>query len=180
MSSGFKKSKKMFKIGDKVSHPSFGVGDVENIEEKKVLGQKEKYYILKLMVNEMTLMVPVNKAEEIGLRYIIDPETVPDVLNVLGHRMDDEMDGNYKQRIRSQTEMVDSGDILKVAQVVKNYTHRDTVEKLSSTERGLYDRARKILVGEISVACNIEQTKAKFIIKEAVRKGERKGHTKSH
>jgi len=180
VSSGFKKSKKMFKIGDKVSHPSFGVGDVENIEEKKVLGQKEKYYILKLMVNEMTLMVPINKAEEIGLRYIIDPKTVPEVLNVLGHKMDDEMDGNYKQRIRSQTEMVDSGDILKVAQVVKNYTHRDTVEKLSSTERGLYDRARKILVGEISVACNIEQTKAKFIIKEAVRKGDRKGQTKSH
>ncbi|MGB6370991.1 MAG: CarD family transcriptional regulator [Atribacterota bacterium] len=170
----------MFKIGDKVSHPSFGVGDVKNIEEKKVLGQEEKYYILKLMVNEMTLMVPVNKAEEIGLRYIIDPKTVPEVLNVLRHKMDDEMDGNYKQRIRSQTEMVDSGDILKVAQVVKNYTHRDNVEKLSSTERGLYDRARKILVGEISVACNIEQTKAKFIIKEAVRKGDRKGQTKSH
>ena len=180
MSSGFKKSKKMFKIGDKVSHPSFGVGDVENIEEKKVLGQKEKYYILKLMVNEMTLMVPVNKAEEIGLRYIIDPETVPEVLNVLGHKIDDEMDENYKQRIRSQTEMVDSGDILKVAQVVKNYTRRDSVEKLSSTERGLYDRARKILVGEISAACNIENNKAKVIIKEAVRKGERKGQTKSH
>jgi len=176
----FKKSKKMFKIGDKVSHPSFGVGDVKNIEEKKVLGQKERYYILKLMVNEMTLMVPVNKAEEIGLRYIIDLETVPEVLNVLSHKIDDEMDGNYKQRIRSQTEMVDSGDILKVAQVVKNYTHRDTVEKLSSTERGLYERARKILVGEISVACNIEKNKAKFIIKEAVSKGERKRQTKSH
>ncbi len=180
MSSGFKKSKKMFKIGDKVSHPSFGVGDVENIEEKKVLGQKEKYYILKLMVNEMILMVPVNKADEIGLRYIIDPETVPEVLNVLGHKMDDEMDGNYKQRIRSQTEMVDSGDILKVAQVVKNYTHRDTLEKLSSTERGLYERARKILVGEICAACDIEKNKAKFIIKEAISNRDRKIHAKSH
>ena len=180
MSSGFKKSKKMFKIGDKVSHPSFGVGDVENIEEKKVLGQKEKYYILKLMVNEMILMVPVNKADEIGLRYIIDPEIVPEVLNVLGHKIDDEMDGNYKQRIRSQTEMVDSGDILKVAQVVKNYTHRDTVEKLSSTERGLYERARKILVGEICAACDIEKNKAKFIIKEAISNRDRKIHAKSH
>lgn len=180
MSSGFKKSKKMFKIGDKVSHPSFGVGDVENIEEKKVLGQKEKYYILKLMVNEMILMVPVNKADEIGLRYIIDPETVPEVLNVLGHKIDDEMDGNYKQRIRSQTEMVDSGDILKVAQVVKNYTHRDTIEKLSSTERGLYERARKILVGEICAACDIEKNKAKFIIKEAISNRDRKIHAKSH
>ena len=180
MSSGFKKSKKMFKIGDKVSHPSFGVGDVEKIEEKKVLGQKEKYYILKLMVNEMILMVPVNKADEIGLRYIIDPEIVPEVLNVLGHKIDDEMDGNYKQRIRSQTEMVDSGDILKVAQVVKNYTHRDTVEKLSSTERGLYERARKILVGEICAACDIEKNKAKFIIKEAISNRDRKIHAKSH
>ena len=180
MSSGFNKSKKMFKIGDKISHPSFGVGDVEKIEEKKVLGQKENYYILKLMVNEMTLMVPVNKAEEIGLRYIIDAKTVPEVLNVLGHKIDDEMDGNYKQRIRSQTEMVDSGDILKVAQVVKNYTHRDTLEKLSSTERGLYERARKILVGEISIVCNIEKNKAKFIIKEAVNKGDRKRQAKGH
>lgn len=76
--------------------------------------------------------------------------------------------------------MVDSGDILKVAQVVKNYTHRDTVEKLSSTERGLYERARKILVGEISAACNIEKNKAKFIIKEAISNRDRKSHTKSH
>jgi CarD family transcriptional regulator len=172
----------MFKIGDKVSHPAFGVGNVKNIEEKKVLGKKEKYYILKLMVNEMTLMVPVNKAEEIGLRYIIDPKTVPEVLNVLSGKMDDEMDGNYKQRIKSQTEMVDSGDILKVAQVVKNYIHRDSREKLSSTEKGLYDRANKILEGEISVACNIEKNKAKYLINEAVCKkninikAERKSH----
>lgn len=170
----------MFKIGDKVSHPSFGVGDIEKIEEKKVLGQKEEYYILKLMVNEMTLMVPINKAEEIGLRYIIDPETVPDVLNVLSNRIDDEMHENYKQRIRSQTEMVDSGDILKVAQVVKNYTHRSNEEKLSSTERGLFERARKILVGEISIACNIEKNKAKYIIKEAVSKGNISRQIKSH
>jgi CarD family transcriptional regulator len=170
----------MFKIGDKVSHPAFGVGNVKNIEEKKVLGKKEKYYILKLMVNEMTLMVPVNKAEEIGLRYIIDPKTVPEVLNVLSGKMDDEMDGNYKQRIKSQTEMVDSGDILKVAQVVKNYIHRDSREKLSSTEKGLYERANKILEGEISVACNIEKNKAKYLINEAVCKKNIKGERKSH
>lgn len=170
----------MFKIGDKVSHPAFGVGDVKKIEEKKVLGKKQKYYILKLMVNEMILMVPVNKAEEIGLRYIIDPETVPEVLNVLSGKVDDEMEENYKQRIKSQAEMVDSGDILKVAQVVKNYIYRNSVEKLSSTEKGLFERARKILVGEISVACNIEKNRAKYLIKEAVNKGSKKGKGKSH
>jgi CarD family transcriptional regulator len=166
--------KKMFKIGDKVSHPVFGVGNIENIEEKKILGKKEKYYILNLFINEMTLMIPVNKVDKIGLRYIIDPKIVPDILNVLGTKIDDDMDANYKQRIKSQTDMVDSGDILKVAEVVKNYVHRKDQEKLSSTEKGLYERANKILVGEISVACDIEKNKAKYLIKEAIHKGGRK------
>jgi len=170
----------MFKIGDKVSHPAFGVGDVKKIEEKKVLGKREEYYILKLMANEMILMVPVNRADEIGLRYIIDPKTVPEVLNVLSGKVDDEMETNYKQRIKSQAEMVDSGDILKVAQVVKNYIHRNSIEKLSSTEKGLYERARKILIGEISMACNIEKNRAKYLIKEAVNKFTGKEKGKGH
>ena len=170
----------MFKIGDKVSHPAFGVGDVKKIEEKKVLGKREEYYILKLMANEMILMVPVNRADEIGLRYIIDPKTVPEVLNVLSGKVDDEMETNYKQRIKSQAEMVDSGDILKVAQVVKNYIHRNSIEKLSSTEKGLYERARKILIGEICMACNIEKNRAKYLIKEAVNKFTGKEKGKGH
>jgi len=164
----------MFRIGDKVSHPAFGVGNVENIEEKKILGKKEKYYILNLFINNMTLMIPVNKADKIGLRYIVDQKIVPDILNVLGSKMDDDMGSNYKQRIKSQADMVDSGDILKVAEVVKNYVHREDQEKLSSTEKGLYERARKILVGEISIACDIEKNKAKYLIKEAINKGSRK------
>ncbi|HBY58080.1 MAG TPA: CarD family transcriptional regulator [Candidatus Atribacteria bacterium] len=171
----------MFKIGDKVSHPAFGVGDIKKIEEKNFLGKKQKYYILKLMVNEMTLMIPVNRAKEIGLRHIINPKTVPEVLSVLGDKVDNEMEENYKHRIKSQSEMVDSGDILKVAQVVKNYIHLDNRDKLSTTEKGLYERARKILESEISAACNIEKSKVKFMIKEAINKGrvgkaERKNH----
>ena len=167
-------SGKMFKIGDKVSHPSFGVGNIKNIEEKKVLGKRENYYVLNLLVNEMTLMIPVSKAKEIGLRHIIDPKAIPEILDILGTKIDEDMEENYKQRIKSQAEMVDSGDILKVAQVVKNYIHRDSQEKLSSTERGLYERARKILTAEISVACNIEKNKAKYLIKDAINKSGKK------
>lgn len=166
---------KMFKIGDKVSHPAFGVGDIEKIEEKKVLGKKEEYYVLKLKVNEMTLMVPVNKAEEIGLRFIIQPDAMPEILKILSTKMDEDMSENYKQRIKSQAELVDSGDLLKVAQVVRNYVHRSNLEKLSSTERGLYERAKKMLVAEIGVACDMEKNKAKYLIKEAISKGRKKG-----
>ena len=166
---------KMFKIGDKVSHPAFGVGNIKEIEEKKVLGRKEEYYVLELKVNEMILMIPVNKAEEIGLRYIIQPDAVPEILKILSTKMDENMGENYKQRIKSQAELVDSGDILKVAQVVRNYVHRSNLEKLSSTERGLYERAKKMLVAEIGVACDMEKNKAKYLIKETISKGRKKG-----
>ena len=166
---------KMFKIGDKVSHPAFGVGNIKEIEEKKVLGRKEEYYVLELKVNEMILMIPVNKAEEIGLRYIIQPDAVPEILKILSTKMDENMGENYKQRIKSQAELVDSGDILKVAQVVRNYVHRSNLEKLSSTERGLYERAKKMLVAEIGVACDMEKNKAKYLIKETISKGRTKG-----
>ena len=168
------KTENMFKVGDKVSHPAFGVGDIKSIEEKKVLGHIEKYYVLNLIVNEMTLMIPVSKACEIGLRYVIQEEIVPDILKILSTKMDEGMGDNYKQRIKSQAELVDSGDILKVAQAVKNYIHRSSKEKLSSTERGLYERAKKMLIAEIGVACNIEKNKAKYLIKEAIGKGNKK------
>ncbi len=166
---------KMFKIGDKVSHPAFGVGNIKEIEEKKVLGRKEEYYVLELKVNEMILMIPVNKAEEIGLRYIIQPDAMPEILKILSTKIDEDMGENYKQRIKSQAELVDSGDILKVAQVVRNYVHRSNLEKLSSTERGLYERAKKMLVAEIGVACDMEKNKAKYLIKETISKGRKKG-----
>ena len=170
----FANSENIFKIGDKVSHPAFGVGNIKKIEEKNVLGRRENYYILNLIVNEMTLMIPVNKAKEIGLRYIIQPDTMPEILKVLRVKMDEGMGENYKQRIKSQAELVDSGDILKVAQAVKNYVHRSSLEKLSSTERGLYERAKKMLVAEIGVACDIEKNKVKYLIKEAINNGNKK------
>jgi len=170
----YAKTVNMFKVGDKVSHPAFGVGDIKNIEEKKVLGHTENYYVLNLIVNEMTLMIPVSKADEIGLRYVVQQEIVPDILKILSSQIDEGMGDNYKQRIKSQAELVDSGNILKVAQAVKNYVHRSSNEKLSSTERGLYERAKKMLIAEIGVACNIEKNKAKYLIKEAVSKGNKK------
>ncbi|MEA1939788.1 MAG: CarD family transcriptional regulator [Candidatus Caldatribacteriota bacterium] len=165
---------KMFKIGDKVSHPAFGVGNIKNIEEKSVLGKRRSYYVLDLVVNEMTLMIPINKAEEIGLRYIIKPETVPEILDILSAKMDENMGENYKQRIKSQAELVDSGNILKVAEVVRNYASRSKQEKLSSTERGLYERAHKILIAEIGITYNIEKNKAKCLIKKAIKENSKK------
>ena len=155
----------MFKKGDKVAHPIFGVGNISNIEEKHVLGKSEKYYILDLAINHMTLMIPIRKANDIGLRKIVSKQKIPEVLEVLGCEMD-EMEQDYKSRIKSQMEMVDSGNLKKVARVVRNYNLRKKTDTLSATEKSLLERARKILISEIEAVYDIDENTAKLMIKE--------------
>ncbi len=159
----------MFKKGDKVAHPIFGVGNIANIEEKHVLDKSEKYYILDLTMNQMTLMIPIRKASDIGLRKILSKEKIPEVLEVLSREID-EMEQDYKSRIKSQLEMVDSGNLKKVAQVVKNYNRRKKTDTLSATEKNLLERARKILTSEIRAVYGIEENEAKLMIKECLKK----------
>ena len=159
----------MFKKGDKVAHPIFGVGNIANIEEKHVLDKSEKYYILDLTMNQMTLMIPIRKARDIGLRKILSKEKIPEVLQVLSREID-EMEQDYKSRIKSQLEMVDSGNLKKVAQVVKNYNRRKKTDTLSATEKSLLERARKILTSEIKAVYGIEENEARLMIKENLKK----------
>ncbi len=153
----------MFKKGDKVAHPIFGVGSIANIEEKHVLDKSEKYYILDLAINQMTLMIPIRKANDIGLRKIIGKEKIPEVLEVLGCETD-ELEQDYKSRIKSQMEMVDSGNLKKVAQVVRNYNRRKKTDTLSATEKSLLERAKKILTSEIKAVYNIDENAARIMI----------------
>ena len=155
----------IFKKGDKVAHPIFGVGNIANIEEKNILDKSEKYYILDLAINQMTLMIPIRKANDIGLRRIVSKKKIPEVLEILSCKMDD-MEQDYKSRIKSQMEMVDSGNLKKVAQVVRNYNRRKKTDTLSATEKSLLERAKKILTSEIKAVCNIDENSAKLMIKE--------------
>ena len=159
----------IFRKGEKVAHPIFGVGNIANIEEKRVLDKSEKYYILDLFINQMTLMIPVRKAEDIGLRKVVGKERVPEILEVLSDDMD-EMEQDYKSRIKTQMEMVDSGDLMKVAQVVRNYYQRKKTDVLSATEKSLLERANKILISEIKTVYKIDENLARTMIKEYLAK----------
>lgn len=160
----------IFKKGERVAHPIFGVGNIANIEEKRVLDKSEKYYILDLFINQMTLMIPIRKARDIGLRKIVGKDKIPEVLEVLSDDMDD-MEQDYKSRIKTQMEMVDSGNLMKVAQVVRNYCRRKKTDPLSATEKSLLERANKILTSEIKAVYNIDENTAKAMIKENLKKG---------
>ena len=141
----------MFNIGDKVVYPMHGAGLIEAIEEKEVLGQKQKYYIMKLPIGEMKVMVPMDNVEEVGLREIIDDDGISRVVEVLkGDKS--KMSTNWNRRYRANMEKIRSGDIFEVAEVVRNLAIRDAEKGLSTGERKMLDNARQILISELVLA----------------------------
>ncbi|MCL4514586.1 MAG: CarD family transcriptional regulator [Firmicutes bacterium] len=153
----------MFNIGDKVVYPMHGAGVIEAIEEKEVLGEREKYYIMKLPIGEMKVMIPMRNVREVGLRQIINDEEVDKVLEVLkGART--KMSTNWNRRYRANMEKIKSGDIFEVAEVVRNLSLRDKEKGLSTGERKMLESSRQILISEIALAKNTDEIQVKELL----------------
>ena len=141
----------MFKVGDKVVYPMHGAGVIESIEEKEILGQKQKYYIMKMPVGDIQVMVPTDSAEKVGLREVIRCEDADRVLNVLSSEQT-VMNANWNKRYRENMDRIKNGKILEVAEVVKNLAHKSSEKGLSAGEKKLYNNAKQILISELVLA----------------------------
>ena len=137
----------MFNVGDKIVYPMHGAGVIDAIEEKDILGEKQAYYILK-MPGEVKVMVPTAKAEEIGVRSIIDKSSVEKVFRVL-ESDETEMSMNWNKRYRDNMDKMKSGDIYKVADVVRNLSFKQKEKGLSTGEKKMLNNAKQILVSEL-------------------------------
>lgn len=153
----------MFKIGDKVVYPMHGAGVIEAIEEKEILGEKRLYYILRLPVGDMKVMVPISNGEEIGLRGVIDREGVKRVFHIL-RQQSSAMSPNWNRRYRANLEKIKSGNIYEVAEVVRNLVKRDREKGLSSGEKKMLENARQILISELVLATELEEEKAQSLV----------------
>lgn len=140
----------MFKIGDKIVYPMHGAGVIETIEERSILDEKQSYYIIR-MPGEVKVMVPTAKAEEIGVRNIIDKETAGKVINVL-EQDSTEMSMKWNKRYRDNVEKMKSGDIFEVADIVRNLSFKQKDKGLSTTEKKMLLNAKQILVSELVLA----------------------------
>ena len=140
----------MFKVGDKVVYPLHGAGKIESIEEKSIMNERQSYYIIK-MPGEVKVMVPTAKAEEIGVRYVIDEETAGKVINVL-EQDSTEMSMKWNKRYRDNVEKMKSGDIFEVADIVRNLSFKQKDKGLSTTEKKMLLNAKQILVSELVLA----------------------------
>lgn len=143
----------MFSLGDKVVYPMHGAGVIETVEKKEILGEVKNYYVLKMPIGEMKLMIPVDNVNNIGLRRIIDNGLVSKVYEILkqGAVLND---SNWNKRYRDNMLKMKTGDIFEVAQVVRDLTYRDREKGLSTGEKKMLVSAKQMLVSEIALSTN--------------------------
>jgi len=153
----------LFKIGDKVVYPMHGAGVIEAIEEKEVLGEIKHYYILRLPIGNMKVMIPIDHGRDVGLRQVITQDDVQVVLRILSDKSTS-MPPNWNRRYRANLEKIKSGNIYEVAEVVRNLIKRDKEKGLSSGERKMLENARQILISELVLATELEEDKAQSLV----------------
>ena len=146
----------LFSVGDRVVYPMHGAGVIEAIEEKEILGAWRKYYVMKLPLGEMKVLIPIDSISQVGLRGVIEKDEVSQVFVVLQGEQP-ELSTNWNRRYRNHLEKIKSGDIYEVAEVVRNLMLRDREKGLSTGESKMLDTARQILVSELILVQGLEQ-----------------------
>ena len=140
----------MFNVGDKIVYPMHGAGTIDAIEQKDILGEKQDYYIIK-MPGEVKVMVPTNKADQIGVRNIIDKQEAGKVLEIL-EANETEMSSNWNKRYQENMNKMKTGSIYEIADVVRNLSYKQKEKGLSTGEKKMLNNAKQILVSELVLA----------------------------
>jgi len=157
-----------FRVGDKVVYPHHGAAIIESVENKELFGEKRKYYILKLAYGDLTLMVPTDSTDEVGLRQITPAKEVPKVLKVLRKNEPTTNTTNWSRRFKANVEKLRSGDIYQVADVVRSLHQRDKEKGLAAGEKRMLTKARQILVSELTFSKNCNEEDAEKMLDEVL------------
>lgn len=153
----------MFHVGDKVVYPHHCAAIIKRLEEKEVYGQRKQYFILRLSYGDLTLMVPADNTEEVGIRDVIARDELDKVFKVLRSK-ECRMPTNWSRRFKTHVEKLRSGDIYQVAEVVRNLARRENEKGLSAGEKRMLTRARQILVSELTFAADVDEVEAEKML----------------
>lgn len=155
----------MFNVGDKIVYPMHGAGVIESIEEKEILGRKQSYYVMKMPVGDMKVMVPTRNVDDIGIREVIGSRDVDKVYEVLQDQKVN-VTNNWNKRYRENMSKIKSGNIYQVADVVRILMIREREKGLSTGERKMLNSAKQILVSELVLAEGTNQCEIETIIND--------------
>jgi CarD family transcriptional regulator len=142
-----------FKVNQEVVYPLQGVGKVTDIEERPFKGEDVLYYTIYLEVSDMTVFVPVDKAEELGIRAIVSKSESDRALKLISEEHEP-IQADWKLRYQMNLDLLKSGSVMDIATVVRTLYHRSRIKELPILERKLFDSALKLLVDEISYSIN--------------------------
>ena len=156
----------MFNVGDRIVYPMHGAGKVESIDEKNILGEKQLYYTIS-MPGEVKVMVPASKADQLGVRNVIDKSQADKVFAVFEEN-ETEMAANWNKRYRDNMDKMKSGDIFEVADVVRNLAFKQKEKGLSTGEKKMLNNAKQILVSELVLAEHASKDEVENLIENKI------------
>ena len=147
----------MFKIGDLAVYPAHGVGVIERIETQEFSGASQDFYVMRILENDMIIMIPTQNVDSVGLRGIIGKKEVPKLYSILEKR-DVVIDNQtWNRRYREYTDKIKTGSVFEVAEVYRDLLILKIEKELSFGERKMLDTARNLLVKEIALARKVEE-----------------------
>ncbi|MDH4182990.1 MAG: CarD family transcriptional regulator [Nitrospinota bacterium] len=162
------KSFSRFKVGAKIVYPSYGLGVVEKIEQLKMSGNADAFYIIRLRKNGMTVMAPMRSADSIGLRCVINKKEIPKILAILGNGLMENIEPNWNKRQKLFLEMIKTGALTNVAKVYRALFKLKESKGLSFIEQQVFDNAYELIVSEIAESKGIGKDKAAELVGKAL------------
>jgi len=149
----------IFRVGDLAVYPAHGVGRIESIEAKELYGQNQHFYIMRILENNMVIMIPTQNAEHVGLREIVREKEVPKIFKILKAKNIEFDNQTWNRRYREYMEKIKTGSVYEVAEVLRDLFLLRLDKELSFGERKMLDTAKNLLVKEISIAKRVNEEK---------------------
>lgn len=153
-----RKGDNMFKIGDKAVYPGHGVGIIDAIESKRISGKEHTFYILRILENGMTIMIPRDNVEAVRLREVIRKIDVSKVIHILKDRDVTVDNQTWNRRYREYMEKINTGSIYEIAEVLRDLHLLKADKELSFGERKIMDMAKNLLVKELAIARDVKES----------------------
>ena len=157
----------MFKIGDKIVYPMHGAGIIDSVETKEFLGEEKEYFILKMPIGNMDISIPKANINKMNIRDVISKNEGEEILAILEQDPKD-LNSNWNLRYRENQEILKTGDIFKIANMVRDLVALDDDKGLSTTEKKLLNRARRIMASELVMSGSLERDEAEKMIDESI------------
>lgn len=158
----------MYRIGDKIVYPMHGAGIIESVEEREILGVKQDYYVLKIAVGDMKVMIPTNNIENVGVRDLVDKSEIDSILLTLKEPVEEVKETNWNKRYRENMNKLKTGSIENVAEVVRALMVRERDKGLSTGEKKMLSNAKRILISEVVLSKGVSQEFVEDIVNDYI------------